>query len=145
MELTETIDRLIELIRKDASHIDTSLAEEGAALLALFTDDVMAKKDRDFTPCRETALRDAIEDLANGGQILSRGTIGVKYADGSLAPFIQEMSSTNQINTAFSIRLKTTAAFKSWRRGESVEIPQEKLNAGVYYLVVQLAIHGDVG
>jgi hypothetical protein len=138
IELAETIDRLLMVMRADRKKIDQRLVEEGEALLALFTDETMAKKGRDFTECREFAIRDAIEDLANGAPLLAAGTIGVKYEDGQLTPFAQKNSESNQVNTAYSIRLKKTAAFKAWRGGDSFEMPQEQLNACVYFLITQL-------
>lgn len=138
IDLTDSVDKLAALIKTDASKIDQELAAEGASLLAVFTDTVMAGKNKTFPLSREVAIRDAIDDLANGGQILARGSIGVKYEDGMMVPFLQLNEDQVQINAAYSLRFKKTAAFRAWREEGPIEIPQEQLNACIYFLVTQL-------
>jgi hypothetical protein len=139
VELDETVNRLLNTLREDRGRIDKRVVQQGESMLAVFTDEVMAKKGKNFAQCREIAIRDAIDDLANGAPILAAGAIGVKYEDGALAPFVQMNSDSSQVNTAYSLRMKKTAAFKAWRAGDAIEIPQEQLNACVYFLVTQLA------
>lgn len=129
LELAQVFKETPELIEKD-------IFNYGSTLISLFQDETKRNSFLGFGKMKVEALRSAIDDLSAGGSILRESTIGLTFKDNRIQNFVVPFGTSPSGDVLYSISLKNIVAFKNWRDDQTVDIPQDDLNAAIYRLTV---------
>lgn len=139
-QLLESAFELAHLLRDHRQLLEKSLFDRGNSIVGIFKDSNFKDNFQNSRDLRIDILKNAIEDLSQGGGRLISSTMGISFSKGKLVPYIEELGATPTGSVIFSITLKQRAAFHKYREGDpEAELVQEELNAAIYRLAVELS------
>jgi hypothetical protein len=120
---------LAKIIQEDDSIIEKDLLLAGEDVIEVFQDPNFKNNFQNLKEQKMNFLRLAIEDLAEGAVVLRKGELCLIFREGKIVPTTRDHDAELNGILMFSIHLKNPEP----------EIPQEKINAGIYKLTIALA------
>ena len=129
IQVFNTALELAKIIHEDETIIEQPLVQEGEKLVNVFQDANFKNSFQNLKEQKLNFLKMAIEDLAEGAVILRNSELCLIFREGKVMPTTRTNNAELNGILMFSISLKDPEP----------DIPQEKLNAGIYKLTVALA------
>ena len=138
--MNETTMELAHLMKANPGGIEKDLSSMGAKLVGLFQDENYTdRRFADLTPQKIELLKKAIEDISAGVMILRSSTMGLAYRNNKISPYVSPHGTLPSGTVIYSITWKNIAAFKAWRFGDGDDIPEEEVNAAIYFLTTEIS------
>jgi hypothetical protein len=120
---------LAKIIQEDKSTVEKDLVRAGEALVSIYQDKNFQNSFQNLREQKVNFLKMAIEDLAEGAVVLRGSELCLMFRDGKVMPTTRNHGAELNGILMFSISLNNP----------EIDIPQEKINAGIYKLTVALA------
>lgn len=125
---------LAQIIKKDSEALDTETWSRGDQFLHIANDPTFGKKMIGFSELKISIIKEAIEDLANRGQVLAEAFIGLTYFENEVQTFICQNHEIPLGKVVFKIGIRDIEAFLQWRQGAIGKVSADDMNAGIYRL-----------
>lgn len=125
---------LAQIIKKDSEALDTETWSRGDQFLNIANDPTFGKKIDDLSQLKISIIKEAIEDLANRGQVLAEAFIGLTYFENEVQTFICQNHEIPLGKVVFKIGIRNIEAFLQWRQGAVGMISADDINSGIYRL-----------
>ena len=138
--IKDTAIELAKIMNKDPDFVEDDTLQKGENLVGLFFDTQYTdRRFKGLTEQKVEVLKQAISDISSGVMTLRTSSIGVSYKAGKMVTYVSPLGSLPEGTVVFSVNWKNIAAFKNWRHGEEVDVPQEDVNAAVYRLTYEIS------
>lgn len=125
---------LAQIIKEDSDALDTETWSRGDQFLSIANDPTFGKKIAGLSELKISILKEAIEDLANRGQVLSEAFLGLTYFENNVQTFVCQNNEIPLGKVVFKISIKDLKPFLEWRQGVVGKVSEDDINSGIYRL-----------
>jgi hypothetical protein len=129
VDVFQTAVELAKIIQEDDTIVEKDLVLAGEALVYIYQDPNFKNSFQNLREQKMNFFKMAIEDLAEGAVVLRGSELCLMFREGKVMPTMRAPGAELNGILMFSISLNNP----------ELDIPQEKINAGIYKLTVALA------
>lgn len=129
------------ILKNKPELIDKDLLKKGRDVVSFYFDGNFGPSMLNLLETKKKLIDQAILDLSSGALMLKNYRIGIVYSKGTFTDFAVPYTETNpKGDLVATISIKSIRAFERHRKNQDTVLSPDEINAGVYFLISELAI-----